>query len=262
MMLIRRRAFAWPVLLLACVLIVACVLVGGYLGRAAYRSGDVARSPKRPAARVAVDARVRTAEAGVVEVVSLQASCRWQVQSTGFAISPHHVIVLASNVEGSAKGGLHVVSANGMPHTARVVLFDPTLDIAVLDVPTLSVPALGFASTFVPYSRVAFIGYVHGGPRPTVTTGIATASGAVSHGLYGSKVGLQQFQVQAKAGEGESGAPVLNQAGQVDGILDGNAPGSSSHAYALSNMQIQSDAAQGADRSTVVSAGRCVSNQK
>jgi S1-C subfamily serine protease len=205
---------------------------------------------------------VRAAEAGVVKVVSLQPACGWQVQSTGFAFSPHHVIVVASDVAGSARGGLHVVNANGMSRAARVVLFNPTLNIAVLDAPTLSMPTLGFASTFVPYSRVAFVGYAHDEPRPTVTAGIATVTDTFSHGLYGGKANLQMLLIQAKAAEGDSGGPVLNQAGQVDGIIEGDGLGSSSDAYALSNLQVQSDATQGADRTTAVSDGKCVSNRK
>ncbi len=37
-----------------------------------------------------------------------------------------------------------------MSYPARVVLFDPALSIAVLDVPALNVPALDFAGTFIP----------------------------------------------------------------------------------------------------------------
>jgi hypothetical protein len=129
---------------------VAWVSVGGYLGWEASRPSHAARPPNLPAAHVTADARVRAAEARVVKVVSLQAACRFQVQSTGFAFSPHHVITLASDVAGSVRGGLHVVDADGISRPASVVLFDPTLNIAVLDVPTLSVPTLGFASTFVP----------------------------------------------------------------------------------------------------------------
>lgn len=55
---------------------------------------------------------------------------------------------------------------------------------------------------------------------------------------------------------------MLDRAGQVDGIIEGNAAGSPSGVYALSNRQVRSDAAQGADRTTAVSDGRCVSNQK
>jgi Trypsin-like peptidase domain len=248
---------------LAGVLIVACVLVGGYLGRRGSGPGSAAPVPRPSAAHVAVAAGVRAAEAGVVKVVSIQPACRRQLQSTGFAFSPHHVIALASNVAGSASGDLHVVDADGMSHAARVVLFDPALNIAVLDVPTLSVPTLGFASTFIPWSHVAFVGYVHDGPRPSVTAGVATAAGyAVSHGLYGGQVNLQVFNVQATAGPGDAGGPVLDQAGQVDGIVEGNRPGSSPAVYALSNLQVQSDAAESADRTTAVSDQRCATGQR
>jgi hypothetical protein len=58
-----------PALLSACVLIVACALVGGYLGWEASRPDHTAPSPNPPAAHVVVDARMRAAEAGVVKVL-------------------------------------------------------------------------------------------------------------------------------------------------------------------------------------------------
>jgi Trypsin len=73
---------------------------------------------------------------------------------------------------------------------------------------------------------------------------------------------LQVLLIRAKAVQGDSGGPVLNQAGQVDGIIEGNGLGSASGAYTLSNLQVQSDAAQSADRTAAVSDGRCVSNRK
>jgi hypothetical protein len=51
------------------VLIVACALVGGYLGWEASRPDHTAPSPNPPAAHVVVDARMRAAEAGVVKVL-------------------------------------------------------------------------------------------------------------------------------------------------------------------------------------------------
>jgi hypothetical protein len=248
----------------ASTLLLACALVGcsahSATGPGHAATPGVSR-PGPPAADLAGATGVRAAETGVVKVVSIQPACGWQVQSTGFAISPHHVMTLASNVAGSANGGLHVVDADRMPHAARVVLFDPTLNIAVLDVPTLSVPTLSFASTFIPWSRVAIAGYVRGGALPTVTITFATAaSDVVTHGIYGGDVHLQVLLVQASPAAGESGAPVLNRGGRVDAIVDGDRPGSPAQMYALSQLQVQPDAAEGADRTTAVSDGKCVSS--
>jgi hypothetical protein len=248
----------------ASTLLLACALAG-CSAHSANGPGHAATPgvsrPGPPAADLADATGVRAAEIGVVKVVSSQPACGWQVQSTGFAISPHHVMTLASNVAGSANGGLHVVDADRMAHAARVVLFDPMLNIAVLDVPTLSVPTLSFASTFTPWSRVAIAGYVRGGARPTVTTTFATAaSNAATHGIYGGDVNLQVILVQASAVAGESGAPVLNRGGRVDAIIDGDRPGSPAEMYALSQLQVQSDAAAGSDRTTAISDGKCVSS--
>jgi S1-C subfamily serine protease len=246
---------------IAGVLIVACVAGGAYLGRRSSGSGP-APAPSPSATHIAVAAGVRAAEAGVVKVISLQPACQEQVQSTGFAFSPHHVITLASDVAGSAAGGLRVVDSGGISHPARVVLFDPAHNIAVLDVPTLTVPALGFASTVIPDSRVAFVGYVRDGPRPTVSEGDVTVVDGTATGIYGGTVGVQMLQVQAAIAPGDSGAPVLDQAGQVDGLVEEERPGPPPVVAALSNLQIQPDTAESADRTTAVSDQSCVSNRR
>jgi S1-C subfamily serine protease len=214
--------------------------------------------PSPPAAGLTGATGVREAETGVVTVRSI--GCGWLMQSTGFAISPHHVMTLASNVAGSVNGGLHVVDQRGVSHAARVVLFDPAINIAVLDVPTLSVTVLGFASTFIPWSPVAVIGYAHDELRQTVTATVATAaSGVITRGIYGGQpTSLQIFLVQSDIAQGEAGGPVVNRGGQVDGIIEHDRPGSHPAAYALSQLQLQSDATESADRSTAVSAGKCV----
>jgi S1-C subfamily serine protease len=182
------------------------------------------------------------------------------MQSTGFAFAPQHVMALASDVAGSANGGLHVIDAHGMSHAATIVLFDPTLDIAVLDVPTLSVPALGFASTFVPWSRVAIVGYVLDGARPTVTTASAeAASDVITRGIYGGSDNLQFILIHGSDASGESGSPVLDRSGQVDGIVDGYR-GSPPQTFALSQLEVQSDVAAGEDRTIAAANQKCVGN--
>jgi S1-C subfamily serine protease len=201
---------------------------------------------------------VRAAEASVVKVISLQPACGWEVQSSGFVIAPHHVLTLASNVAGSASGGLQVADASGISHRATVVLFDPRANLAVLDVPTLQAAALRFASRFPPES-VALVAYLRGAPRPTVARAVAGfATDATVRGIYGGNTDLPVITVLASGAPGDLGAPVLNATGLVDGIIN---DGTSGHSpvYALSPLQAQPDAKAGAKLSTAVSDQRCVS---
>lgn len=241
---------------MAAALIMACAVAGCSASRPARATTHGASGTSLS---IASAAAVRAAEASVVKVVSIQPACGWKVQSSGFAFASHHVMTLATNVAGSAGDGLHVIDARGISHAATVVLFDPSSNVAVLDVPTLTVTPLRFAGTLTPRSRVVVAGYSHDGPRPTASAAAAAIPvNALSHGIYGGYVRLQIILVQASITEGETGGPLLDQSGHVDGVSMAKRLGSAPVLYSLSQFQVRSDAAESADRTTAVSDQTCV----
>ncbi len=78
-----------------------------------------------------------------MKIVGVATSCSLQIEGSGFVISPGHVLTNAHVVAG-VKQGLYVYATNSKSYNARVVLFDPMRDIAVLDVPGLTARPLRF----------------------------------------------------------------------------------------------------------------------
>ncbi len=80
----------------------------------------------------------------VVKIEGLAPSCAKTIEGTGFVISGDHVITNAHVVAG-VNGPQVYTRVAAAANPAKVVLFDPESDIAVLYVPGLDLPALHFA---------------------------------------------------------------------------------------------------------------------
>ena len=101
----------------------------------------------------------------VVKIEGLAPRCSRTIEGSGFVISPDHVVTNAHVVAGvTDELEVYTRFASG-EHPARVVLFDPESDIAVLYVPGLNLPALHFAGQ-APFGTSAVVaGYPLSTPR-------------------------------------------------------------------------------------------------
>ena len=79
----------------------------------------------------------------VVKVQGTATTCDRSIEGSGFVYAPHHVLTNAHVVAGVDEG-LIVTTSNGTPYHAKVVLYDPQVDIAVLYVPGLNLTPLSF----------------------------------------------------------------------------------------------------------------------
>ena len=87
----------------------------------------------------------QAADSRVVKIVGSAPTCAREIQGSGFVYAPQHVITNAHVVAGVTRGQT-VTTANGVTHRARVVFYDPRIDIAVLDVPGLNLAPLRFST--------------------------------------------------------------------------------------------------------------------
>src|SRR6478736_4857006 len=92
-----------------------------------------------PDQQVVSSAGVVAAEDSIVKVRAVAESCARRMEGTGFAIGPGKVLTNAHVVAGSDRA---VVESAGGNLDATVVLYDPQTDLAVIDVPDLTAPAL------------------------------------------------------------------------------------------------------------------------
>lgn len=131
-------------------------------------------------------------------------------QAKGGIITNHHVIAHAGSK-------ILVELRDGRTLEARIVDSDPTLDVALLDVPADDLTAVPFADSSK--LRVGELVFAIGNPwgqRGVVTAGIVSALSKVK--MRNSNRQLEYIKSDVRLAPGNSGGPLLNAQGHVIGI--------------------------------------------
>ncbi|MEU7832410.1 trypsin-like peptidase domain-containing protein [Nonomuraea sp. NPDC049129] len=109
---------------------------------------------------VVIPPEIVSEKQSVVRVSGPAPSCGKKIEGTGFVYAPQRVVTAAHVVAGVVES-LVVTADEGEGYQARVVAFDPDIDVAVLYVPDLSAPALHIAETLseAPLGDAYLLGY-------------------------------------------------------------------------------------------------------
>jgi S1-C subfamily serine protease len=193
----------------------------------------------------------------IVKVTGVAPSCSRKIEGTGFVISPGHVLTNAHVVAGVTQGQT-VTTVDGRPFPATVVLYDPQIDIAVLEVPGLRAAPLRFAGPASDGASAIVAGYPLDQPFTAGAARLDTAESAIGPNIYqSSQVRRQIYPIRALVRPGNSGGPLLAPDGQVYGVVFAAAVSLKSTGYALTAAEVANDAARGEHASTPVSTQAC-----
>ncbi|MEO6886975.1 MAG: MarP family serine protease [Jatrophihabitantaceae bacterium] len=220
-------------------------------------SPDVDVAAPDPKLSPAVAAQVRRVHKSVFKIYGQAPSCSRGIEGSGFVFAPHRVLTNAHVVAGTAQVGVQIAPGQTVP--ATVVLFDPTRDVAVLDVPDLTAAPLTFATTPANHGAPAVVlGYPEDGPFTIRTARIGTRTTVAGNDIYGNaKVNREIYAVRAVVRSGNSGGPLLADDGTVLGVVFATALDSSDVGYALTNREIAPDIAEGRTVTLPVATGAC-----
>jgi S1-C subfamily serine protease len=193
----------------------------------------------------------------VVKIEGLAPSCSRTIEGTGFVISRDHVVTNAHVVAGVNQPEVYTSFASG-GHPARVVLFDPERDIAVLYVPGLALPALHFADT-APFGSSAIVaGYPLDASFTATAARVGRPESAIGPDIYGTRrVTREIYPIRALVRPGNSGGPLIAPSGQVYGMVFAAAVAVPRTGYALTSGQLSDDIARGEYRTGAAYTGSC-----
>jgi len=181
--------------------------------------------------------------------------CGGIVFGSGFPVGPGMVLTNAHVVAGTQ--GTTVRSPAGRSLSARVVLFDPDRDVAILYVPRLALAPLSEATAHQG-TQGAAIGYPGGGNEevsPAVVNGQFQAEG---RDIYGQKLVVRSiWSTQATVKPGNSGGPLVDLDGNLVGVIFAASTSQPGVAYALTDAEVQPDIDQGQGRTETVPVGPC-----
>jgi S1-C subfamily serine protease len=173
---------------------------------------------------------------GLVDVVSTDGLAQAQSAGTGIVLSSNGEILTNNHVVSGATSIKVIDIGNGRTYTAKVVGYDASDDVAVIQAQGasgLTTASLGNSSSVGVGNSVVALGNAEGkGGTPSVATGTVTAlnqSITASDELSGTEEQLTGLiQTNANIQPGDSGGPLVDSYGQVIGM---NTAASSSYQF-------------------------------
>lgn len=167
---------------------------------------------------------VKKAKPAVVSIlVSDKLTQKKLGSGSGFIISSDGLIVTNRHVVSTAGATFLVLLNNGKEYEAKLLDFDPVLDVALIKINVSNLPYLELADsdTLEVGETVIAIGNALGEFKNTVSVGVVSGlSRSITAGdNYGQKEFLDKvIQTDAAINKGNSGGPLLNIYGKVVGI--------------------------------------------
>lgn len=143
-------------------------------------------------------------------------------------------------------------------YLARVVLFDPELDVAVLEVVDVVGVPLSFSEDANIGDDAVVPGFTGGDPLSPDAARIADRIIARGHDIYGAgRIDREIFVLRSAVAPGDSGAPLLDRMGRVIGVVFAAGTERDDVGYALTVRAVSQVISDGRTAATAVSTGAC-----
>jgi S1-C subfamily serine protease len=199
----------------------------------------------------------QAATSRVLKVQGTALSCDRSIEGSGFVYAPQHVLTNAHVVAGVNQGPT-VTTSSGRTYQAKVVLYDPQVDIAVLYVPGLDLSPLHFDYQGQAGASAVVAGYPLDRGFTQDAARIGGTQNAVGPDIYQTgQVNRQIFEIRANVEPGNSGGPLLSPSGTVYGVVFAAAVDASNTGFALTANEVSADAHAGANQTFPTSTQGC-----
>ena len=214
------------------------------------------REVPAPDPALASSRAVTSSRPHVLKVTGTATACSRRVEGTGFVYARERVLTNAHVVAGVRDPV--VQAGDGRRRPARVVLFDPGRDVAVLHVPGLSNVPLAFGGRAEPGDDALVVGYPQDGPFRADAARVRQAQRVRGLDIYGDRTVVREvYALRALVQPGNSGGPLLDAEGRVLGVVFAAAADRPDTGYALTAREVSSDAAAGRTATRPVSTRGC-----
>jgi S1-C subfamily serine protease len=199
---------------------------------------------------------VQNVHASVLKIHARAPSCSRALEGSGFVISRERVMTNAHVVAGTTEA---VVETDDGELEARVVLYDPETDVAVLAVPGLTAPVLPFAGQAAQSGQDGIVlGYPLDGPYRAASARVRDQIILNGPDIYdANQVRREVFTLRALVQSGNSGGPLVDTQGRVIGVIFGAATDQSETGFALTAAEVTDEVHAAPGLSRAVSTGNC-----
>jgi S1-C subfamily serine protease len=206
-----------------------------------------------PRAAIARDPDVRLASRGVVKIQGI--ACGLGVEGSGW-IARDGVVVTNAHVVAGQDDTTVQLGGTGPKLAARVVVFDPHDDIAILRVAGLGGRALPIASEPRSGASGAILGFPENGPYDVRAGRVGATRQVLTQDAYGNgPVQRAIVTLRGTVRPGNSGGPLVDARGRVAATVFAATRGGTPGGYGVPNSVVERDLRQAGDGA--VSTGPC-----
>ncbi|MES5825008.1 MarP family serine protease [Streptomyces sp. RG80] len=181
-------------------------------------------------------------------------------EGSGFVYSREHVMTNAHVVAGIDEPTVRIGGV-GRSYDARVVLFDPEKDVAVLYVPDLEAPVLRFDDDAARGVAAVVAGYPQDGDLNLQAATVANRVRATGQNIYNDgTVTREIYSIRSTVRPGNSGGPLLTTDGKVFGVVFARSTSDDETGYVLTADEVADDAERAATATAPVDTGELVTS--
>ncbi|WP_075661344.1 MarP family serine protease [Streptomyces acidiscabies] len=181
-------------------------------------------------------------------------------EGSGFVYARERVMTNAHVVAGIDRPTVRIGGV-GRSYDARVVLFDPDKDVAVLYVPGLRAPILRFDDEASRGDQAVVAGYPQDGDLNLQAATVANRVKATGRNIYNdATVTREIYSIRSTVRPGNSGGPLLTTQGRVFGVVFARSTSDDETGYVLTAAEVAPDAEKGVSATERVSTGELITS--
>ncbi|MEU0676919.1 MarP family serine protease [Streptomyces sp. NPDC006172] len=181
-------------------------------------------------------------------------------EGSGFVYAAEHVMTNAHVVAGIDYPTVRIGGV-GPSYDARVVLFDPAKDVAVLYVPSLRAPLLQFDEEASRGDAAVVAGYPQDGGLDLQAATVAGRVEAIGRNIYNdATVTREIYSIRSTVRPGNSGGPLLTTDGKVFGVVFARSTSDAETGYVLTAAEVAGDAERAATATQAVDTGGLITS--
>ena len=202
-----------------------------------FEGGETIRAVPEPDS--SVPAAVSRSEQSVVTVLASKPACGIDSEGSGWVVQRGRVVTNAHVVAGASSV---VVRESGSTAVERATLvaFDPSRDLAVLDVTDLTAPALDIGPDLTAGAAAYAAGYPGDGPFTIAPQRVRDRVTARGTDIYQSgSVDRDIYSLRGSVRPGNSGGPLLDAEGKVAGVVFARSATDADTGYALTLEELR-----------------------
>ncbi|WP_114589554.1 MarP family serine protease [Microbacterium arborescens] len=222
------------------------------------RIGELLRPEVAPTAPAVAldDPELQRAAASVARISGTAYACGVSMTGSGFVAADDLIVTNAHVVAGVDTPVVELPGRDA--REGRVVYFDPIDDLAVIAVSDLGVAPLPVVPPVAAGAAVAVQGYPLGGPFTSGAAFVLSVGSAPVPDIYDeSSAPREIYALDADVRPGNSGGPLLTDAGEVAGVVFARGAEDERRGYAMTTTELLPVLASASADAPAVTAGSC-----